>query len=220
MLFLSLISHSQTAPPGVEILSTQLRGSGCDFNNVSVSLSPNGTDLSLLFDDYGVELGTASLQPNQMTQIKDCQIVLQVKIPEGWQMAFKAVDYRGYVNLPQSGASAFHRFSILQHGAPIVSMREAAITGPINDDYYVRAEIRPDRLTWSQCLRDQTQIILASQLGVRLNPRAAKPDLVQLLLDSSDVSLQQNLTVGWRPCHLGGGNGRPPVIRPPRFQPR
>ncbi len=211
---------AQNSPQDVRILNVALSGSGCDMENVSVSLSPDATDVSLLFDSYLAEVGPASVNPNQKTMIKNCQITMDVLVPLGWQMAIRSVDYRGFASVPEVGATAFHRFTIMQTGAPIVSMREATLVGPFNDDYFVKSEIKPERLTWSKChSQNHTQIHLMSQLGVRANPRASRAEQIMIALDSSDVSYQQNMGVEWRACP---SNGRPPGgppgrPNPPRF---
>lgn len=208
---------AQNSPQDVRILNVALSGSGCDMENVAVSLSPDATDVSLLFDSYLAEVGPGSINPNQKTMIKNCQITMDVLVPMGWQMAIRSVDYRGFASIPEIGATAFHRFTIMQTGAPIVSMREATLVGPFNDDYYVKSEIKPERLTWSKChSQNRTQIHLMSQLGVRANPRASRPEQIMIALDSSDISYQQNMGVEWRICP---SNGRPPGTPPGRPNP-
>jgi len=219
LILLSMKATAQSAPDRAAITAVHLRGTGCDQAEVAAALSPDFKDISLLFDNYVVEIGQGSSQPHRLDLIKDCQITLVLDVPAGWQMAFRAVDYRGFVVLSSQG-TAFHRFSIQQEGAPIVSMREAALRGPMNDDYYVRSEVRPERLTWSRCLQGTTHVNLISQLGVRLNPRSSDRSLTQITLDSADGSLRQNLMVEWRRC-AGGRPGRDSregdtIVRPPR----
>jgi hypothetical protein len=224
ILLFNLSLWAQSPPSGWQIIDQNLSGSGCDFEKVSVSLSPDARELSLLFDDYTAEIGNQSREPQLLQKTKECLITLKVQVPRGWQMAFKAVDYRGFVLLPQIGASAFHRFIIQQEGAPLVSLQEALLTGPLNQDYFKRMMVRPERLTWSRCLQNETQISIGSQMGVRLNPRSPiKVDLAAISLDSSDVSLQQTLTVEWRKCFETPSEIRPerPVVpRPPRYRGR
>ncbi len=219
------ITLAQTGPEGARITDVQVRGSGCDMAETAVVLSPDLKDLSLFFDRYVVEIGQGSENPNLLKLTKDCQIQVQMQIPDGWQMAFKGADYRGFVSLSAQG-TAFHRFSILQEGAPIVSMKEAFLKGEMNEDYYVRSEVRPERITWSPCLNGLTTINLMSQLGVSLNPRSSDRSLTQIVLDSSDTSFKQTLSVGWKRCQVSrpdrprppGGPIKPdPRPRPPRF---
>jgi hypothetical protein len=200
------LSAQLTAPPpGAQVTDVRLRGTGCDMKNTRLVLSPDNSDLSILFDDYGVEIGMGTDQPQALQRTKDCHIQVQMMVPSGWQMAFRAADYRGFVNLSSQG-TAFHRLSIMQEGAPIVSLREASLRGPLNKDYYVRSEVRPERITWSKCLGGLTMVNLVSQLGVALNPRSSDRSLTQIMLDSADTSFRQNLSISWRRC-AGGVRG-------------
>lgn len=232
-LFFSILSAlfnftalAQTVPTGAQITDVRLLGSGCDMDKASVVLSPDLKDISLFFDDYTVEIGNGSANPNLLSLSKSCQIEVQMQIPDGWQMAFKGADYRGFVSLSAQG-TAFHRFSVLQEGAPIVSMKEAFLQGAKNEDYYVRSQVRPERVTWSKCLGGLTTVKLVSQLGVSLNPRHSDRSLTQIVLDSTDTSFKQNLSVDWKRCSVArpSPRARPepaprgPItpVRPPRI---
>ena len=237
LLFLALnfisgaIALAQSVPAGARITDVTLQGSGCDMAEASVVLSPDLKDLSLFFDNYVVEIGEGSQNPHLLKLTKECRIQVQLQIPDGWQMAFKGSDYRGFVALSSQG-TGFHRFSILQEGAQIVSMREAFLKGPLNQDYHVRSEVKTERLTWSPCLRGATSINLISQLGVALNPRNSDRSLTQMALDSNDTSFKQSLSVEWKRCSFSrpdhpreqqpgpirpGPRPRNPV-RPPQFR--
>jgi hypothetical protein len=216
-------SWSQTVPEGTRITDVRLNGSGCDMDKASVTLSPDLKDISIFFDNYVVEIGQGSAEPDRLKLQKDCEIELRIDVPRGWQMAFKGVDYRGFVSLSDQG-TAFQRFSVLQEGAPIISMKEAFLKGPLQDDYYVRSQIRPERVTWSKCLDGQTRVHLVSQLGVSLNPRNPDRSFTQIALDSADTSIKQSLSVDWRRCEISRPDPRPrppgPIRPEPRPEPR
>lgn len=205
----ALAQGQTTVPDGARIVDVRLTGTGCDAAEASVVLSPDLKDMSLFFDNYVLEIGNGSQNEGLLKLSKSCHVQIQLQIPDGWQMAFKGADYRGFVNLSSQG-TAFHRFSILQEGAPIVSMKEASLRGPINDDYHVRSEVRPERVTWSKCLSGITQVNLVSELGVSLNPRSSDRSLTMIALDSTDTSFKQSLSVDWRRCSIS----RPPENRP------
>ena len=222
MLF-GAIALAQEVPNGAAITDVRLSGTGCDSATASVILSPDATDMSLFFDNYVVEIGQGSQNPTLLKLQKDCVVQIQMQVPDGWQMAFKGVDYRGFVAMSGQG-TAFQRFSILQEGAPIVSMREASLAGPANQDYHVRSEVKPERVTWSPCLSGLTNVQLMSQIGVSLNPRSSDRSLTQIALDSADTSFKQSLSVGWRRCAVSRPDPRPrppgPVRPDPRPRPR
>lgn len=211
------LTYGQTSPDYASITDVRMSGTGCPEHQAAVSLSPDFKDVSILFDNYNAEVGQGSSTPlTQLKATKDCQILVQIQVPDGWQMAFRAVDYRGFVAL-STNSMAMQRFSIMQDGAPIVSMKEANLKGPMNQDYYVRAEVKPERLTWSPCLSGLTNVRLMSQITVHLNPRSGERPYNQIALDSADASVQQKLAVEWRRCSVSRP-GRPapsPIVTPP-----
>jgi hypothetical protein len=202
---------AQLFPEGASIVQVNTAGSGCDQADVSVVLSPDLADLSLFFDNYVAEIGDGSANPSLLQLKKQCQIQVQLSIPDGWQMAFHGVDYRGFVTLSNQGL-AYQRLSIIQEGAPIVSMNQANLSGPISQDFTMHDEVRPERITWSPCLGGLTNVTLVSEIGVSLNPRSSDRSLSQISLDSADTSFKQSLSVEWRQCRVG----RPTPVRPIR----
>ncbi len=230
LLFLALnltfcggaIALAQSVPEGARITDVRISGTGCDAAQAAVVLSPDLKDMSVFFDNYVVEVGVGSRNPNQLRVQRDCKVQIQLQVPDGWEMAFKGADYRGFVALGAQG-TAFHRFSIHQEGAPMVSMKEANLTGPKNEDYYVRSEIKPERVTWSRCLNGLVNVDLISHLGVALNPRSSDRSMAMIALDASDTSFKQSLSVDWRRCNVSrpDPNPRPPgPIRPGPREPR
>lgn len=190
--------NAQT-PSQAEILSVQLTGSGCDASRAAVTLSPDLKDLSILFDDYAVEIGHGTSAGNALKAQKNCHIHIDVGVPDGWQFAFKYTDYRGFAALPAS-AWAFHRYSVVSQGQVIPSMREAQLKGPFNDSYQMRVEIKPERRVWSPCNGRVRRVQLVSQLGVAYYPRTSDRSIAQIVLDSNDTSLQNSFGVEWRRC--------------------
>lgn len=186
-------------PERAEITSVTLDGTGCDRTRAAVSLSPDFKDLSVLFDDYALEIGQGTPLGAISGLQKDCRIHLNLSIPRGWQMAFKAVDYRGYANLPAS-AWGFHRFSAILPQSPVASMREVRHRGPIDDEYTFRSEVKPSRYVWSPCNLTEQRITLVSQLAINYFPQSSDRSQAILALDSADLSTKQNLSVVWRTC--------------------
>lgn len=200
IVFASLLAEAQTVPENAAVLGVEVQGSGCDQTTAAISLSPDAKDLSILFDNYSVEIGQGSANPSLLTAQKNCKIFIDMNIPLGWQFAFRAVDYRGFMAVPAS-AWAFHRFTYVAPNQLISSLREASFTGPQNKDYAVHVEQRKERLTWSPCGQSQQKLQLLSQLSVQYFPRSTDRSLAQISLDSADSSFRQNFSIEWRKCN-------------------
>lgn len=216
LFILSSIAWGQSAPQSAEIRSVMIHGSGCEESTASASFSPDLKDLSILFDNYSVEIGNGSQNPKAMTSHKNCYVKIDLYVPAGWQYAFKSIDYRGFVTLPGS-AWGFHRFSSMAGNSIVPSLKEVTHKGPLNNDYTFHVETRPERRVWSNCLSGNHQMMLLSQLGVSFYPKLTDRSYATINLDSQDLSLRQNLGVEWRRC--SAGNSPAPGVPPrrPRF---
>ncbi|MBC7457681.1 MAG: DUF4360 domain-containing protein, partial [Bdellovibrionaceae bacterium] len=120
----------------VTIRGVRLSGSGCDAANASAVTTADGKILSVLFDNYIAEIGQGSENPQLTSLKKDCRVLIDVDVPFGFQYALNETQYRGFAAMPQS-AYGLHRFTQVIPGAPIVSMREAQLQGPLNKNYEV-----------------------------------------------------------------------------------
>ncbi|MFZ4403776.1 MAG: DUF4360 domain-containing protein [Pseudobdellovibrionaceae bacterium] len=198
LLLISAAAGAQTTPPNAAISTVDVVGNGCSAANTSITLSPDFKDLSVLFDNYSVEIGQGSNITQTQLQ-KNCQIRLRISIPANWSFAFKAIDYRGFAALPAS-SWGFHRFTYINSLQQVSSMREATIKGPFNQDYQVHIEQKPERMVWTPCGLKEHPITLYSQLGVSFLPRSTDRSLAQLALDSADLSVKQSFSMVWRQC--------------------
>ena len=209
LLFLALVLWSLGAraetPDNVQILHTSMAGSGCDRSTAQALISPDFKDVSILFDNYRVDLEPVT-NPRDRRDQKRCRIVIQVGVPQGWQFAFQSVDYRGFVALPL-GVTGFHRFSILSNRTRYDSrevarsFQAAQVKGPINEDFYIHVEQPASELTWSVCGDPQQRVKLISEIMVMNPNRRVRPnETAEMVLDSADASLRQNFSVVWRRC--------------------
>lgn len=216
ILAISIPGQTQERPQTARIINVAVAGSGCDSQATSVVISPDLRDLSLMFSDYGVEIGKGSLNPQVRTLQKDCRILVDIAIPAGWSFAFDYVDYRGFAALPK-GTWGFHRMSYITSLREISSAKEVTLQGPYNDIYTMRSNQKPERIPWTPCNSTVQRIELLSQLAVNLYPQFPIGDIAQIALDSADFSSRQNFGVKWRKCSGGSTNPppRPGGPRPP-----
>lgn len=198
-LFLGAVAKGQNAPQSARIQSVKIHGSGCEKTTGQAAFSPDLMDLSILFNNYSIEIGEGSKNPKAMKQQKNCLIHIDIVAPAGWQYAFKSVDYRGYVNLPV-GATGFHRFNTMSGSKIIPSLREVVHTGAINEDYTFHVETLPERRVWSNCISGNHQIKLQSQLGISFSQHSGERTYSTINLDTQDFSLRQSFGVEWRRC--------------------
>jgi len=194
-LTLAEVSHAQS----VSIRGVRMVGTGCERTAADAATTPDGKTLSILFDNYKVEIGQGSENP-QLTSLKrNCRVLIDVDVPTGYQFGLSQTDYRGFAALPAS-AYGMHRFTHLVPNQPIASMREAQLTGPVADDYTVSIKQKPGRFVYSPCNQAVQTIELLSELSVAYLPNKSDRSIAQINLDSVDTGVNSSFTLSWRKC--------------------
>lgn len=186
-------------PESATISDVQLSGNGCNGSSASVNISPDLQDLSVLFDNYVAEIGSGTKNPNSRSDRQVCNMRMKMTIPQGWQYAFKSVDYRGFVNLPAQTV-ATHRLSFVTAGQPIGSLRDANHEGPKVDNYTLSYLVKPSRYVWSPCGAQQHMIHINSDLSIQYMLHKTAHEQAQILIDSADFSARQSIGLAWRRC--------------------
>lgn len=191
----STLSNAQS----VTVRGVRLSGSGCGPASASAITTADGKTLSVIFDNYVVEIGSGSSNPQAKSLQKDCRVMIDVDVPAGYQYALEQTDYRGFVALPAS-AYGMHRFVQNVPSQPIVSMREAQLKGPINQNYTVSIKQKPGRYVYSACNAKNQTIDLMSTLMVAYLPNTSDRSIAQINLDTVDTNVASSFQLSWRRC--------------------
>ena len=200
LLLGALIAFSaETRAQNVVIRGVRLSGSGCSNATGSAITTPDGQTLSVLFDNYSVEIGDGSANPQSTSLQKDCRVLIDVDIPANVQFGLQQTDYRGFAAIPAS-AWGFHRFTHVVPNQPIVSMREARIKGPTSGNYTATVMQKPGRFAYTTCNQRSQTIELLSQLAVSYFPNARDHSIAMINLDSVDTGVATTFKLNWRPC--------------------
>jgi hypothetical protein len=196
---------AQETPNAAHIVEVQLDGSDCDARNTQLGFSPDLKSLSLLFDEYILEMGEGTELPEALRAQKRCRIWVLMEVPEGWQMAFQYMDYRGYTNLPEVvTGNQTYSFFMRQSGPPV--HQQVPLKGPINEDYFFRFNV--NQKNWSHCNRSHIRFFIDSQMELSYLRRTSERPLAQIILDSADLNSHQDFGVSWRRCTPGNDDPR------------
>jgi hypothetical protein len=202
ILLAGLLGFSALAEAqNVVIRGVRMTGTGCSDATAWATTTSDGKTLSVLFDNYMVDIGQGSSHPQATTLSKNCRVFIDVDVPDGYQYGLEQTDYRGFAALP-SVAWGLHRFTQIIPGQPIVSAREAQLKGPVADDYAVSIRQKPGRVVYSQCHKRFQTIELLTELSVSYYPNtaASKRALAQINLDSVDAGVNSTFQMSWRRC--------------------
>lgn len=164
---------------GLRLGLPEYGGTGCPGGSASVNLSPDQTELSILFDSYVMEAGSTT---GKMVDRKSCNISIPVQVPQGYSVAVFQVDYRGFNLVPRGGMARFDAeyFWAGSRGPRISRMFQ----GPINDNYVLTDLLQATTLVWTPCgasvnLRANTSMML------KTNQRMEQ---AMSTVDSADIS--------------------------------
>lgn len=114
-------------------------GSGCPDRSASVTVSPDGQELSILFDKF-----IADASKRQESR-KSCNLSIPIEVPQGFQISLYDADYRGYVAPATTGRLRAEYFFAGQRG-PIFNRSFKGET-----EYFVRDPLATVANVWSRC---------------------------------------------------------------------
>ncbi|WP_374074533.1 DUF4360 domain-containing protein [Bdellovibrio bacteriovorus] len=164
-------------------------GTGCPAGSASVTLSPDNTALSILFDSYVAEAGNG-----RRVDRKSCNISVPVQVPQGYSVSVFQVDYRGFNSVPRGGQARFDA-EYFWAGArgPRISR---TFVGPYNDVYTVSDGLIASAMVWSPC---------GASVNLRVNTSMmaqtnARQEQTLATVDSADITSGVIYHLQWRRC--------------------
>lgn len=187
-LSLSTAAFSQ----GLQLGYPSTGGNGCPQGTVSASLSPDNSELSILFDEFIAEAGPSI---GKRIDRKSCNISIPVSVPHGYSVSVIGVDYRGFVALPDRRAQA--TFSAEYFFANSRGPRfQKVFRGEQFSDYFIENDLLVTAQVWSAC---------GAQTNLRVNAAMAlmnssRYDDAMATVDSADISSGIIYQLQWRRC--------------------
>jgi Domain of unknown function (DUF4360) len=155
------------AAPKVEIIGAGYGGSGCPGGSANVTVSPDGQELTILFDKF-IALGNNSRESR-----KSCNLTIPIKVPQGFQISLYDADYRGYVAPKTTGQLRAEYFFAGGRG-PIFSRK---FNGEMQ--YNVRDSLATVADVWSRC---------GDSLNMRVNAAMSASGQGMATVDSFDLA--------------------------------
>lgn len=164
---------SMSVAAGLTLGTPTYGGSGCPAGSAAVSVSPDGKEISVLFDKFIVK-----------NSRKNCGLTIPVTVPAGFQISLFTIDYRGYVGPSTTGRLSTDYFFSGQLTRPSVKI----ING--ETDYSLRDNV--GAVTWSAC---------GAKDNMRLNVAMAGSGPSDATVDSTDIATHGLLYIfNIQPC--------------------
>jgi hypothetical protein len=134
----------------VQIMGANYGGNGCPANSASVTVSPDGQELTMLFDKF-IAQGN---DPNNSR--KSCNLVIPIKVPQGFQISLYNADYRGYV-APQTTGTLTAGYFFAGGSGPVF---KRTLNG--EQEYKVTDNLATIADVWSACGSSENMRVNAS----------------------------------------------------------
>ena len=186
-----LFASTAFAQQGITLGIPGYAGTGCTANSVSAVLSPDATQLSVLFDSFNLEAGGTS---GKTIDRKNCSVAIPVNVPQGYQVSLVSIDYRGFNALPGGATSRFSSEYFFAGSRGPTFQR--IFNGPMNQDYTLNNSLIVSSLVWSSC---GAQTILRSNISMQTMTNSRRDQAISSI-DSMDVDSGLIYSLQWRRC--------------------
>jgi hypothetical protein len=183
------------APPSgkitVEVLTAN--GSGCPAGSADVTPSADNTSFTVAYDNYVARDGGGA-EPTDIR--KNCQLSLQVGVPQGFTFAIARADYRGYVYL-RNGATASQNAYYYFMGESETTEVNNSFSGPISSRWHTSDVTAVAALVWAPC-GEQVNLNVNTDLRVRAGTAESSRNFISM--DRSSAGADTVFQLSWKRC--------------------
>jgi hypothetical protein len=201
LLFSALASPAHApakmSPPSDKMVIdvASANGSGCPDNSAAVLVSPDNTAFTVTYNNYQAQVGVGAAADEFR---KNCQLILNVHVPQGFTYAIAKTDYRGYAKLAP-GSWAYEQANYYFQGDSHTTRARHNFAGPYDNDWQTTDEVGVASLAWARCgaLR-----YFNINTELRIGPGTSDPHTTTSLItmDSTDTDLSTIFHLAWKHC--------------------
>lgn len=189
----AIVMASAVAEAKISLGEPAYGGSGCPAGSASITLTSDGSTMSVLFDSFAAEAGNTT---GRRVDRKSCNLRVPVRVPQGYSVALIGVDYRGFNAIPGNGAYNDFRAEYFYAGSrgPVFQKR---FMGPQADSFHINNKLIASNLIWSQCGKEVIFSINASATSMA----NAQMQQTMMIVDSIDIEAGILYHFQWRRCN-------------------
>jgi hypothetical protein len=185
-----------TPPPGKIVIDlVTVNGSGCPAGTAAVAVSPDNTAFTVTYSNYLAQVGVGS-RPTDFR--KNCQLGLDVHVPQGFTYAVAEADYRGYAHL-ENGANGLERANYYFQGMQQTGYATHPFSGAMDDDWQTTDTTDFASLVYAPCGEERNFNI---NTELRVNAGTSDPSTTTsfMSMDSTDGSINTIYHFAWKQC--------------------
>lgn len=169
-------------------------GSGCPADTASITVSPDNTAFTVIYSQFTAMSGAGS-KPTDFR--KNCQLALNVRVPQGYTYAIAGADYRGFAHL-ERGATGSESANYYFQGEPQTTRIRHDFAGPADGDWQRSDKVGIASLSFLPC-GEMRYLNVNTELRVNQG-RAGARTTNFMTMDSTDVGVDTVYHVAWRKC--------------------
>lgn len=184
-------------PNGAYFASVTANGSGCLPGTWEAAISPDGKAFTVTFSAY-----EAVVEPGKAFDIKDCNLGIDLRSPQGLSFSIGSFYYQGYTILDKAGMTATQTAKYYFQGNPVPAKENrSALAGPFDDSYLFSDQIGIVDLVWSPCGATR-RLNALTRLMVRNNSRKTGSGYTNTAAVDATVDTKIRFVFGlnWRTC--------------------
>ncbi|WP_030441487.1 DUF4360 domain-containing protein [Actinoplanes subtropicus] len=191
-------AHAAPSPivPGEDMAITvaAANGTGCPWGSADVTVSPDNKAFTVTYSQFTAQTGPEAKATDFR---KNCQLALNVHVPQGFTFAIAGADYRGYAHLAR-GASGSERANYYFQGEAQSTRISHDFTGPADTDWQRTDSVGVSSLSFLPCGEDR---YLNVNTELRVNRGWSSRNATSFLtMDSTDGRIDTVYHVAWRKC--------------------
>jgi len=170
-------------------------GSGCPWGTADATVSPASKAFTLTYSQFTAQTG-AGTTPIDFR--RNCQLALNVHVPQGYTYAIAGIDYRGYAHL-ERGASGTQLASYYFQGEPRTTRTRHDFTGYTDGDWQRTDTVGISSLSFLPC-GERRYLNINTELRVNAGWSDARHATSLLTMDSTDGSIDTVYHIAWKRC--------------------
>lgn len=194
--FSELLKGQRFNPNEIGIENIEYGGDGCRHGTVSIVLSQDASELSVLFDEFQTRVGA-----DVSTSRSNCEVRIKIRKPRLWSYRIDSVDFRGFVHL-DAGVRAEQKVDF-QNGPSHAGLNKSfgfqRWTGPLSQNYLlstIKPLSGPDLLA---CLPAKKSVDLKLRSTIEIKGGGGHKGGM-MAVDSADGRVIHRYRLSWISC--------------------
>jgi hypothetical protein len=170
-------------------------GSGCPKGSAAIQVSPDNTAFTVTYSEYTASVGPKA---SPLDFRKNCQLLLDIKVPSGFTFAIASADYRGYASL-RPGAYGEQNVGYYFQGHSKTTKSLHTFKGPMEDDWQRTDHVAIASTSFLPC-GERRYLAINTDLRVNRGTSDTKKHTNFLSMDSTDAAINTLYRVAWKTC--------------------